>query len=90
MKIIEIVLVTAITVLLTASAEADSMRCGAHVIEDGELHNIPTMDEVVKKCGQPSSRESSTLYYKNKGKRLHFDTDGRLISIEDMETEGQP
>ena len=74
MRMIEIVLITATTLLLTANIKADSIRCGTHVIEDGELQNIVTIDEVVKKCGQPSSRECNTLYYKNKGKRLGFDT----------------
>ena len=66
------------------------MRCGTHVIEDGGLHNIVTIDEVVKKCGQPSSREGNTLYYKKKGKRLDFDTEGRLMSIHDVKTDDQP
>ena len=44
-----------------------------------------TMEEVVKKCGQPSSREVSRLYYKKKGKRLDFDTEGRLMSISEIE-----
>ena len=85
MRMIEIVLVTATTLLLTANIKADSIRCGTHVIEDGELQNIVTIDEVVKKCGQPSSREGSTLYYKEKGKQLHFDAEGRLVSIQDIE-----
>lgn len=37
MRMTEIVLVTAITLLLTANVKADSIRCGTHVIEDGEL-----------------------------------------------------
>ena len=85
MRMIEIVLVTATTLLFTANVKADSIRCGTHVIEDGELQNIVTIDEVVKKCGQPSSREGNTLYYKEKGKKLHFDTEGRLESIQDIE-----
>jgi len=87
MRMSEIVLVTAITLLLTASVKADSMRCGSHVIEDGELQNIVTIDDVLKKCGQPSSREGNTLYYEKKGKRLVFDTAGRLMSIQDTKTE---
>lgn len=85
MRMTEILLVTAITLLFTANVKADSIRCGAHLIEDGELQNIVTMDEVVKKCGQPSSREGTTLYYKEKGKQLHFDAEGRLVPIQDIE-----
>ena len=61
------------------------MRCGTHVIEDGGLQKVVTIEEVVKKCGQPSSRKGDRLYYKEKGKRLDFDADGRLMSISDIE-----
>ena len=85
MNISIFVTVMALAFLFTANAKADSIRCGSHVIEDGEMENIPTMEEDLKKCGQPSSREGSSLYYKNKGKRLDFDTEGRLLSINDIE-----
>ena len=87
MNISKFVAVVAITLLFTANVQADAIRCGSHVIEDGELENAPTMQEVLKKCGQPSSREGSSLYYKKKGKRLDFDTEGRLLSINDIEEE---
>jgi hypothetical protein len=45
------------------------------------------MKEVIQKCGQPSSREGQNLYYKEKGKRLDFDGEGRLIAIHDIETD---
>ena len=85
MKMIITVLIPAITLLFTVSAKAESIRCGSHVIEDGGIHKNVTMEEVVKKCGQPSSREASRLYYKKKGKRLDFDTEGRLMSISEIE-----
>ena len=85
MKMIFVVLISAITMLFTANIKAESIRCGSHVIEDGGIHNDVTMKEVLKKCGQPSSREGSRLYYKKKGKRLDFDTEGRLMSINDIE-----
>ena len=85
MKMIIAVLILAITLLFTVSVKAESIRCGSHVIEDGGIHNEVTMEEVVKKCGKPSSRELSRLYYKKKGKRLDFDTEGRLMSISDIE-----
>ncbi len=66
---------------LMASIKANSMRCGSHVIEDADLHKMHTIDEVLKKCGKPSSREGNKLYYKKKGKRLDFDTEGRLMSV---------
>lgn len=74
-----------LTLLLSANVNADSIRCGTHVIEDEQLHDPVTMEDVIKKCGQPSSREGSTIYYKDKGKRLHFNPEGQLVSIEDIE-----
>ena len=85
MKVTTLLLSFAVTLLFTLSVNADSIRCGSHVIEDADLHKIVTMEEVIKKCGQPSSREGSKLYYKKKGKRLDFDTNDRLISIHDIE-----
>ena len=85
MKMIIAVLIPSITMLFTASVNAESIRCGSHVIEDGGIHEKVTMEEVVKKCGQPSSREGSRLYYKKKGKRLDFDTEGHLMSINEIE-----
>ena len=85
MKLINTTLVAATTLLFTISVNADSIRCGSHLIEDAELHNAMTMEEVIKKCGQPSSRKGSMLYYKKKGKRLDFDTNNKLMSIHDIE-----
>lgn len=85
MKLIKTALVAATTLLFTVSVNADSIRCGSHVIEDGDIHKTVTMQEVLRKCGPPSSREGSSLYYKNKGKRLDFDGEGRLMSINDIE-----
>ena len=60
------------------------MRCASHVIEDADLHKAMTIKEVIKKCGQPSSRKGNKLYYKKKGKELHFDTNERLMSIQNI------
>jgi hypothetical protein len=79
------ILTIAATLLFATHAGADSMRCGEYVIQDDDLQNTPTMEEVIEKCGQPDSREGQSLYYKEKGKRLDFDTEGRLITIADIE-----
>ena len=84
MKITAIVSVITIALLFAASVKASSMRCGTHIIEDADLHKIHTIEEVLKKCGKPSSREGNKLYYKKKGKRLDFDTEGRLMSIHNI------
>ena len=85
MKMKIAVLITSITMLFTVSVKADSIRCGSHVIQDGGIHKDVTMEEVLKKCGQPSSRKGSVLYYEKKGKRLDFDGEGRLKAIHDIE-----
>jgi len=87
MNISKAMLVTVFTFLLAANVEADSIRCDEYVIDDGDLNNIPTMEEVLEKCGQPSSREGDSLYYKEKGVRLDFDLEGRLVSINQIEDE---
>jgi len=83
MKMTKKAVVIAITLLFTPGIQADSIRCGTHIIEDADLHKAPTIKEVIKKCGQPSSRKGNKLYYKKKGKKLHFDTNERLMSIHD-------
>lgn len=47
-------LVTALVLSLTASAvvHADSMRCGNRIVSESA-----TLDELVKKCGQPKDRK---------------------------------
>ena len=84
MKMTKLVLVLTITLLFAPTIQAESMRCGTHVIEEGQLHNIITIEEVIKKCGKPTSRTASRLYYKEKGKELHFDTEGLLMSIQNV------
>ena len=85
MKTIITVLIPAVTLLFTVNVKADSIRCGSHVIEDGGIHKDVTMEEVLKKCGQPSSRKGSVLYYEKKGKKLDFDGEGRLKAIHDID-----
>ena len=85
MKTTKLVLIFATTVLFTTSVNADSIRCGTHIIEDADLHKVVTIKEVIKKCGEPSYRKGDSLYYKKKGKRLDFDTEGRLMSMHDIE-----
>jgi hypothetical protein len=85
MKLEKLVLIVAIAGLFTASVNADSIRCGTHIIEDADLHKIVTKEEVIKKCGKPSYTKGNSLYYKKKGKRLDFDTEGRLMSMHEIE-----
>jgi|GEM_PF-2226668 len=81
-------LMTATTLLFfAANVQAESIRCGEFVIEDGDLDNAPTMEEVIQKCGPPSSSDLQSLYYKEQGKRLDFNAEGQLISINEIEDE---
>lgn len=85
MKISNIVLSASMSLMFSITVNADSIRCGSHVIEDADLHKAMSKEEVIKKCGQPSSRKGNMLYYKKKGKRLDFDTNNKLMSIHDIE-----
>ena len=76
-------LMTFTMLLLVPLAQADSIRCGSHIIEDGG-ENPPTMKEVIKKCGEPTSREGNKLVYKKHGKHLDFDTENRLVAMHDI------
>jgi len=81
MNISKLLLVFAITLMFAANVQADTIRCGNETISDGQEENIPTMEEVLEKCGPPSHREENKLYYKDKNKRLDFDGEGKLMSI---------
>jgi len=78
------VLIALTALFLAPVVNANSIRCGTHIIEDGGEHP-PTMTEVIKKCGEPTSREWGQLIYRHHGKRLDFDSEGRLQVIHDIE-----
>ena len=69
---------------MAQTASAGTLRCGNHLIHDGEL-NGPTKYEVLKKCGEPLTRMGHTWIYKSGGrtKSLHFNGNGMLITIRD-------
>jgi hypothetical protein len=85
MKLLHSVLILAVSMLFTTGINADSIRCGTHIIEDADLHKIVTKEEVIKKCGKPSYTKGNSLYYKKKGKRLDFDSENRLMSMHEIE-----
>jgi hypothetical protein len=51
------------------SAQAASLNCGVHVIQEGEL-NSPTKYEVLKKCGEPKYREGNSWIYSKGGRDI--------------------
>jgi len=87
MNMTKISLIISLALLFAVNVKADGMRCGSYVIEDGDLHKMMPMDEVIRKCGKPSSREGNMLYYEKKGKKLIFDSEKRLVSINDIKNE---
>ncbi|MCU7959400.1 MAG: DUF2845 domain-containing protein [gamma proteobacterium symbiont of Bathyaustriella thionipta] len=78
-----ITLILALTVtFISQSAAAKSIRCGIHVISDAQRKG-PGKFEVLKKCGEPSSRQGDVFVYTRSGKpvELRFDSRGMLTSI---------
>lgn len=84
----KIFLFTAVAMLLasipeTASAN-ESMRCGRHIVSAGQRHG-PMQYEVLKKCGEPTSRSGNSWIYERPRTATRvfvFDFSGRLMRIE--------
>lgn len=73
----------AATLLVVTTAEAGSMRCGSHIISDGQRHGIGRY-EVQKRCGEPTERYGDTWIYDKPGqarRALSFGPDGTLRDI---------
>ncbi len=73
-----------VTLLMTAfSSSADSMKCGSHIVQDGQRSG-PGKYEVLKKCGEPTERYGNTWIYDKpgmKGYTLTFNSNGILNTI---------
>lgn len=81
-KIIGAVLVLAIVSIQPALA--GSMRCGTHIISSGQ-DNSPGQYEVLKRCGEPTSRQGDTWIYKQSSSvsnRIRFDRNGVILDID--------
>jgi len=63
-------------------ASADSMTCGARMIQDDQIPGQSRSD-VEEKCGAPESSSGDDVYYKqgNVTYRLHFNDGDELESI---------
>ena len=73
-----------LAMILQPAFAAGSMRCGAHIISAGGRHG-PGQYEVLKKCGEPTTRFGDTWVYVESGKAdrvLYFDANGNLTHIE--------
>ncbi len=76
------ILVLAILSLWAGAAQANSMRCGVHIVSSGGRTG-PTMYEVLKKCGEPAERAGLVWIYDRGGRirTLSFDSRGLLVNI---------
>lgn len=67
-----------------ANAADRSMRCGTYLIYSGGGKNSTGMYEVLRKCGEPTIKNSDTWIYEQGGmfRVLTFNYEGRLARIE--------
>ena len=66
----------------TLPALAQEMRCGNLLMSGDQIHPL-LKEQVLKECGEPTSREFTRWYYKQHGKILVFNDNGELDHIED-------
>jgi hypothetical protein len=72
-----------LSTLMLEPAFADSTRCGRHIVSSGQRPGTDKY-EVLKKCGEPTTRAGNTwIYEKSRGIRtvMVFDDLGKLSSI---------
>jgi len=72
------------SLLIFGDAFAASMRCGTHIVSDGQRTGMGKY-EVLKRCGEPTERFGNTWVYDRPGqlkRTLRFSPDGRLSKIE--------
>ena len=64
------------------SAQAGSISCGVHKIQDGSTRSSATKYEVLKKCGEPKIREGDSWIYSRGGRdtEVYFQN-GKVRSI---------
>ena len=63
-------------------AFADSLKCGVYLIQEGERRPSGKY-EVLKKCGEPASRQGNSWVYDRGGtaKIVTFNDSGQVASI---------
>ena len=83
LKFISASLIVSITMIWPTLANANSMRCGTHIITSG-LSDSPGKYEVLKRCGEPTAGDGDTWIYERSSsitKVVRF-SNGQLLSIE--------
>jgi len=64
------------------SAQAGSISCGVHKIQDGSASSNATKYEVLKKCGEPKIREGDSWVYSRGGRETEvYFQNGKVQSI---------
>lgn len=72
------------SIVMVEQSIAGSLRCGTHLISSGQ-RSAPYKHEVLKKCGEPTSRNGNTWIYKQSSsvtRVVRFSSDGQVSSIE--------
>jgi len=72
-----------LSTLMLEPVFADSTRCGRHVISSGQRQGTDKY-EVLKKCGEPTTRAGNVWVYKKSGGAktvIVFDALGKVSSI---------
>ena len=72
------------SIVMVGQSIAGSLRCGTHLISSGQ-RSAPYKHEVLKKCGEPTSRNGNTWIYKQSSsvtRVVRFSSDGQVSSIE--------
>ena len=63
-------------------ALAQEMRCGNHLIAGDQMQPL-LKEQVLEKCGEPTSKDYDRWFYQQQGKILVFNDNGELDHIED-------
>ena len=83
-KLTSIIAALIISIVMTESAMAyGSMRCGTHIISTDPANPSGKYD-VLKRCGEPTTRYGDTWIYKKGSvtQSLEFSSNGQLRSIQ--------
>jgi Protein of unknown function (DUF2845) len=76
-----LVLAAVLGMFAVNSAQAGSIRCGVHIIQDGSRSSA-TKYEVLKKCGEPKIRKGDSWIYSRGGRETEvYFQNGKVQSI---------
>jgi len=77
-----LVLASVLGMFAVNSAQAGSISCGVHIIQDGSTRSSATKYEVLKKCGEPKIREGDSWIYSRGGREIEvYFQNGKVQSI---------